>query len=75
MILKLQTDSTGRSVLLYNEDRSVFYQCTPEESKRVYLRYSLGPLEKIYIEATLVSDGEGANRLELGDTVEQTYDF
>ena len=67
MIVKVQTDSTGNSILIYNEDRSLLVEFDGDEARQVTDAYCLGPLSKAYCAAKLEDDGQ----LLLIDEVEE----
>lgn len=54
MILKLQTDTTGTRLLVYNEDRSIQH----EDDCPDVLRVVMGPMGKRYCEGTINENGE-----------------
>lgn len=68
MILKIQSDMAGDSILIYNEDKSFTLVLGGSEAAEVYETYGLGPLEKIYVEGEIF-DGV----IALGNKIEETH--
>lgn len=68
MILKLQTDATNSTLLVYNESRDFLVEDDSEVALQTIEDYGLLPLSKAFVEGTYDAN---TGQLTLGDRVQQ----
>lgn len=52
MIFKVQTDSTGRHVLVYNKSRDILRQYDETAAKDIMSELGMGAMQKVYVDGS-----------------------
>ena len=68
MILKLQTDATNSTLLVYNESRDFLVEDDSEFALQTIEEYGLLPLSKVFVDANYEAS---TGQLIFGDRVQQ----
>lgn len=68
-IVKIQTETTGKKVLIYPEKRDFQVEISGEDARRIIDCYGLGPLSKTFSEAEVDENG----MLHLGHELENQW--
>lgn len=57
-LCKVQSDTSGRRALIYNEDRSIFYEATGSEALAVLKGMGMAAHEKAYVMCSISESGK-----------------